>query len=153
MATVLLGIGVETLTAWTRYQDPVPFFGFGWGTWFTVVVSLLFSAAFIAAGVLIFRNDVRGVGIGAGVTAFSFLSIWFARGNTLNGWLRLELMRQREAQGRPVFNPLDLDPILGRVVPGASLIALGCGVGLYFVWKQFTKPAVAAPVAEKGQSA
>jgi len=140
VASVVLVLGVVSLLAWTQYQDPIPFFGFERAGWLTVILSLLIGAAFLASGVLIFRNDIRGVWIGSGATAFAFLSIWFARGNTLNGWLRLELMRKREAAGRPVFNPLDLDPVLGRVIPVTCIIALGCGVGLYFVWKQFTQP-------------
>lgn len=145
VASVLLVLGLTALVAWTQYQDPIPFFGFERAGWFTAIVSVLFGAAFLASGVFIFRNDVRGVWIGGGATAFTFLSIWFARGSTLNGWLRLELMRKREAQGRPVFNPLDLDPVLGRVLPVTFLIALGCGVGLYFVWKRFTGPEGARP--------
>jgi hypothetical protein len=152
VATVLLILGVHGLTVWTHFQAPMPYFGFAWASWFTVPLTILIGAAFIASAVLIFRNDIRGVKIGGGVTAFGFLAVWFARGNTLNGWLRLELMRQREAEGRPVFNSLDLDPILGRVVPGAIVIALGCGVGLYFVWKQFTQPESVPPVSEKAQA-
>jgi hypothetical protein len=152
VATLLLGLGVESLTVWRHFQDPIPYFGFGWATWFTVILGFLIGASFIASAVLIFRNDVRGVWIGGGVTAFSFLSVWFARGNELNGWLRLELMSQREAQGRPVLDPLDLDPVLGVVVPAVCAIALGLGVGLYFVWKRFTQPQGAPPVAEKAQA-
>ncbi|NIP78574.1 MAG: hypothetical protein GWM90_04965, partial [Gemmatimonadetes bacterium] len=95
---------------------------------------LLIGGGFIAAAVLIFLNDVRGVWVGAGATAFSFLSIWVARGRELDGWLRLELMAQAEAAGRPV-EPEALDGVLVLVIPLLVVVSLLIAGGLYLVWR------------------
>jgi hypothetical protein len=145
VATVLLMSGIDGVTAWTEYQAPVPYFGLSWGTVFTALVSFLLGGALITAGVLIFRNDLRGVWVGGGGAAMSFLSVWFARGNVFNGWLRLELMAQRAAEGRPV-EASELDGFLGMVMPMLLVITLVYLVGLYFAWRRLGGPARGLPV-------
>ena len=123
------------MTAWTLYEDPIPYFGLFRAAVFSGLLSFLIGAGFIAAAVLIFRNDLRGVWIGAGVSAFSFLSVWLARGQEFNGWLRLELMAQRAAEGRPVA-ARELDGALDLVIPILLGVSLLYVVGLYFTWRR-----------------
>jgi hypothetical protein len=133
---LFLGVGAEGLTAWTAYHTPFPYFGLPLGTVLSVIFTVLLSGAYVAAGALILRTDVRGVWIGVGATAFALLSEWPARGADLDAWAAAEVANRRAWTGTQPFSG-EVESFQAMVFPillGATVLF---AVGLYFVWRRF----------------
>lgn len=145
MGVVFLGSGIDGLLSWAVYEVPIPYFGLPLGPVLSALFSLLIGAAFVVAGVLIFRADLRGVWAGAGVTAFSFLSVWFARGQDLDGWVAAELAARRALEGRPV-DPAGLETAVSFVGPLVLIVPVLYGIGVFFTWKRLRPPEDSPPV-------
>lgn len=147
---LVLAAGAEGLTAWTAYHTPFPYFGFPLGTALSVILTVLLSGAYLAAGALVLRTDVRGVWIGAGATAFALLSEWPARGEDLDVWAANEVANRRAWMGTQVA-PGEVEVFQAMVFPiliGATAVF---ALGLYLTWRRFDgkQPTAAAQAGPK----
>lgn len=141
VGVVCLSSGLGGTMAWASGSAPIPYFGLGLGPVLSALFSALLGIPLVAAGVLILRNDLRGVWIGSGVTALSFLSMWLARGTAMASWMAAEVALRAELQGRPVM-PGEAETAATFVAVFALGFPLVFGVGLYFCWKRLRPPSI-----------
>jgi hypothetical protein len=147
VGVALCWAGASGMTSWTGGQAPIPYFGLPLSGVLSVLMTLLFAAASIAAGVLVLRTETRGVWIGGGVMLVMLLAILLGW-NEWDGWVAAEL-RARVASGGPVSGPegLGAAQAFARVFLLAAPILLMTGLG--FTWKRFAGPVTrAAPVPQ-----
>jgi hypothetical protein len=137
--------GASGMTSWiTGAHAAIPYFGLPLGAFLSVLMTLLFAAGSIAAGVLILRTEMRGVWIGGGVMLVMLLAILLGW-NDWDGWVVAELQARAEAGGRALgAGGLAAAQAFARVFLLAAPILLLTGLG--FTWKRFAGP-VSKPAA------
>lgn len=131
--------GAIGMTGWTTGGlAPIPYFGLPLGSVFSVLVTLVFAAGSIAAGVLVLRTSSSGVWIGAGVMLLLLLAILLGW-NDWDDWVAAEL-QARATSGSPSWGTeaLAAAQAFVRAFLVAAPIVLATGLG--FAWRRFAGP-------------
>jgi hypothetical protein len=139
--------GASGMTGWLLHQTPVPYFGLELGRFLSIVLTLALAIASIAAGALILRTDLRGVWVGAAVTALTLLTVVLAW-TQWDAWIAAEVEARAVLRGRPLREgELAFAQAFVRVLLVAAPLAILAGIGL--TWKRFGgRPAARAVVPQ-----